>query len=126
MTRAKALVAAVLFVTAGTVSVPALQSPEQLITAVQSGDVERVQLLLDLGLRADVVVRGPSGSITDPLVEAVRSENVEIVKLLLDRGARPDVWISTPGGVVSAVDEALKLDDLEIARLLRDAMVGSR
>ena len=124
MTRVIAFAAAVILVTAGTVSVPALQSPEQLITAIQSGDVERVQLLLDLGLRADVVVHGPSGSIADPLVEAVRSDNVEIVKLLLDRGARPDVQIFTAEGVVSAVDEALKLEDLEIARLLRDAIVG--
>ena len=124
MTRAIALVAAVLLVTAGTVPVQALQSSQQLITAVQSGDVERVQLLLDLGLRANAVIYGPSGSVTDPLIEAVRSENVEIVKLLLDRGARPDVWISTPQGVVSAVDEALKLEDMEIARLLRDAIAG--
>lgn len=101
------------------------QSPsreQELIRAIRSANVERVELLLDLGVSGRAFVSDGRVSM-HPLLEAVRAKSPEIVKLLLDRGAEPDFFVRQPGGsLTSPIDEALALDDMEILRLLRDAM----
>ena len=96
---------------------------QELIRAIQSANVERVELLLELGVSGRAAFFFGGRDVVHPLIEAVRAKSPEIVKLLLDRGAEPDFFVRQPDGSwTSPIDEALALDDMEILRLLRDAM----
>jgi ankyrin repeat protein len=88
-----------------------LSVTEQMIDAVQSGDIVTVTQLLDAG--ADVHAR--SSSNRTALLEAAAYEQQSIVELLLSRGADPNA--SDINGI-TALMEAASGDDVDCLRVL--------
>ena len=84
-----------------------------LTTAVKTGDVELVQLLIDQGADANHpgvnYAGGSPGKQDIPLMVAARQLDVEMVRLLLANGANADVRTMTSSGVSSPLKEALKM-----------------
>lgn len=89
-------------------------------SAVRSGDIEAVTLLLEKGVNPSVVINEGKNATWEhsPLILAVKSENVELVKVLIQAGA--DVNYANVGST-TALKEAAKNDDDTIVTLLIDA-----
>ncbi|MES2461446.1 MAG: ankyrin repeat domain-containing protein [Armatimonadota bacterium] len=99
---------------------------DQLIDAVNAGDLGEVRRLLAAG--ADVNARdkstreGVTPPVNDPvetaLIVAVSNENLPIARLLLESGAEPDCW--TDGDPYSALLLAVMDNSIEMVKLLVD------
>jgi ankyrin repeat protein len=88
-----------------------LGTDDQLLDAVEQGEIEKIEKLLDKG--ANPNVQDIFGS--TPLRIAARCDNPEVVELLLKRGADPnvpDIFGSTPLHI------AAECDNPEVVELL--------
>ena len=84
---------------------------DQLIAAVESGDIEKLKSLIDQGVDIDETVYG---KFSPPLALAVKMGNRAVIEFLLNNGADPNV-ADTDG--CSMLSIALKEGHLEIVKL---------
>eukprot|EP00438_Fugacium_kawagutii_P031022 Skav233083 [mRNA] locus=scaffold4078:152921:154192:+ [translate_table: standard] len=101
---------------------PRLDGSTPLLAAVEAGNVDIAQLLLEAGASPDQARRDGS----TPLLVAAQTGNVDIARLLLEAGASPDKARkdgSTPL-LVAAGAGAAGASHLDVARLLIEAGAG--
>ncbi len=87
------------------------QQYDQLIAAVESGDIEKLKSLIDQGVDIDETVYGKK---SPPLALAVKRGNRAVIEFLLNNGADPNVT-DTDGCSILSI--ALKEGRAEIAKL---------
>ena len=62
-----------------------------LIMAIENGNIDAVELLIESGANVNVQTQGRRSIQTTALIEASQNGNVEIVRLLLENGADPNI-----------------------------------
>ncbi len=88
----------------------------ELITAIDSGNIEEVKSLLAQGANAN----SPNNDydLDSPIVKSVRKGNAEIVNLILANGANVDHFYYCCVSSISILGIAVQNDDLQTSRLL--------